>query len=361
MPRELVMYTAWLCARVSVPLVSYHRNHLSVATSLGGHGFSTCREPRSTTGDGLYWQDLVTVQTASDLEFVRCGTVTHLVSGCGFTIAVTAAGYYPWGANDFGQLGLGDRTDVRFPELRVTAKRIITIACGTYHVMIIFVGIRGNVLNGWGLNTYNCLGLPQGERLHDDLDGWFGCEPEPRFVDITDPCAVICGDEYSLVLARGRVWLCGCAIGANSQGYAGPVKLEYVGVTRIIECCNRAQCVGSVIRREDMDRAEWHTVMVERGAGNRSKTTDLFAENSQCPRRYSWTFRCHNAHFIDTIPQDAYEGEIIDARGDSEFIAFVTIYGVYVANPVRDSTGNMIQVNERQQWEICCLDADQWV
>jgi hypothetical protein len=61
----------------------------------------------------------------------------------------------------------------------------------------------------------------------------------PQQIDIAEPDAVSCGDDYSLVLAQGCLWICCDNDGIPGASGQGPRKLEYRNVVRMFACCNR--------------------------------------------------------------------------------------------------------------------------
>lgn len=86
--------------------------------------------------------------------------VTHVVCGKHHTLAVTAQSHvYAWGANNHGQLGLGDRIDRRAPTIieSLWALPVKQLAAGDHHSCAL---TRSGYLFTWGLNQQGQLGQP---------------------------------------------------------------------------------------------------------------------------------------------------------------------------------------------------------
>jgi hypothetical protein len=155
---------------------------------------------------------------------------------CGyqFMMAFARNGFLSWGNNDFGQLGLGDYVRRDLPVFSQVDGHVIAMSCGDSHAMMLIFGYvrggRGNRLFGWGCNRCNCLGL---KYMHAGTSrDIFNNIAVPQSVEVDDVSSMVCGDDYSLILARGCLWVCrdidepgGCGI--------GPHKLEINGSGRI--------------------------------------------------------------------------------------------------------------------------------
>ena len=80
-----------------------------------------------------------------------------VVNGDGFSIALKADGtVWSWGANNYGQLGLGDTVNRNMPYQVTTKEEIIDISAGESHVLLL--GKSGKVYS-FGRNTKRQLGL----------------------------------------------------------------------------------------------------------------------------------------------------------------------------------------------------------
>jgi hypothetical protein len=171
-------------------------------------------------------------------------TIRTVACGLGFAIAATDHGFYSWGASGrrclgrfvCGSIEWSDWANHR-PDRPVyvpTAGNVITIACGACHVMMIVTmhGVRR--LYGWG--DIMALGV---KCMFPMIECEIRYYDSPHYIDIADPDAISCGDNYSLVLALGCVWLCGIDKDSGEWTCAGPQKLEWTNVIGIFACCNR--------------------------------------------------------------------------------------------------------------------------
>uniref|UniRef100_A0A061R4H9 Regulator of chromosome condensation n=1 Tax=Tetraselmis sp. GSL018 TaxID=582737 RepID=A0A061R4H9_9CHLO len=86
--------------------------------------------------------------------------IAKVAAGADFSIAVTQDGrVYSWGANDHGQLGLGDTRDRSLPELisgSLAKHSVHQVSCGAEHVTV--VTTNGHIF-AWGSNGKGQLGL----------------------------------------------------------------------------------------------------------------------------------------------------------------------------------------------------------
>lgn len=211
-------------------------------------------------------------------HYVATHDIRAVVCGNEFAIAACKKGFYSWGSNEFGCLGcrptcisikgvnmlnsrpsdhyvikpvyefIGQSTfttdfgdDVLFSEkVRIGPtygpgyvqmhQNVLAVACGNNHVMLITAGDNsgcnsdfGCELYSWG--RYTGLGLGAARELKRDRFAY--CD-KPHRVNISAPGAVSCGNDYSLILARGSVYLC-------SNGSVP--ELVCAGVARIFACC----------------------------------------------------------------------------------------------------------------------------
>eukprot|EP00192_Tetraselmis_astigmatica_P009703 CAMPEP_0117664012 /NCGR_PEP_ID=MMETSP0804-20121206/8955_1 /TAXON_ID=1074897 /ORGANISM="Tetraselmis astigmatica, Strain CCMP880" /LENGTH=853 /DNA_ID=CAMNT_0005471141 /DNA_START=124 /DNA_END=2685 /DNA_ORIENTATION=- len=128
----------------------------SLVVTSGGMLYSVGANARGQlgVGDNEDRHALVPVNLRTKSPVVRVG------AGMGFAVAVTQDGrMYSWGANDFGQLGLGDTRDRSSPELiagALTKQEVQQVACGAEHAIII---TSSGLLFTWGSNSNGQLGL----------------------------------------------------------------------------------------------------------------------------------------------------------------------------------------------------------
>ena len=81
----------------------------------------------------------------------------RIILKCGYNHSIMLCDnqVYVWGANGYGQLGLGHNNDVNSPQ-KLNLDNIIKISCGLYHSMAI---TNLNQVYVWGGNGYGQLGL----------------------------------------------------------------------------------------------------------------------------------------------------------------------------------------------------------
>ncbi len=70
-------------------------------------------------------------------ELNNLGTITHVSCGAEFTAVIIDGKLYTFGANEFGQLGLGDYEDRNTPTEVKRVTKVETVCCGTNHIGII--------------------------------------------------------------------------------------------------------------------------------------------------------------------------------------------------------------------------------
>jgi hypothetical protein len=178
-------------------------------------------------------------------------------------IATCERGFYSWGAANGGCLAT-NTAGAQVPPVGGLAyipigMPIIMIACGRRHViMIIQTAKRSDttyieaVKRGEIADTSGCS-------VQHSLYGWghiaglglkyhyprMSFEPTyydlPQQIPIDDPDCVACGDDYSLILAHGVVYLCQDtevqSEGGGRYNGLGPRKLGFSEVTKMFACC----------------------------------------------------------------------------------------------------------------------------
>ena len=196
--------------------VVVRRSDGSVAT--WGHGLEGQR------GDGTA-ADATDTISAVKLPSGRIAKV--VAAGGSHALALLDDGsVIAWGANDSGQLGLGDLT-LRATPATVTLERpAVAIAAG--RLFSVAALDDGRVFT-WGANTIGQLGD----------DGRVAQSIPVQVKDLTDVIELAAGSEHVLALKRdGSVW----AWGANASGQLGdgsfkasrvPVETGLVGIARI--------------------------------------------------------------------------------------------------------------------------------
>ncbi len=108
---------------------------------------------------------------------------------------------YTWGKNEFGELGTGDRT-IKYAPTRVDDKQfqgevVLSVGAGNGFTV---VALTDRVFS-WGANQRGQLGL--GNTNSE-------CEVSPQPINVLNNCAVIqvsCGNTHAVALtALGTVW-----------------------------------------------------------------------------------------------------------------------------------------------------------
>ena len=134
--------------------------------------------------------------------------IIKIICGCGseYTIVITKFGKcYTWGANDFGQLGLGHDINEHSPK-ELPLQNILSISCGRYHTIVITIDMKIYV---WGLNEYGQLGL--GHNINQNSP------QELLFQDIKIE-SVSCGFHHTMALTMsGKLYVWG----KNDSGQLG--------------------------------------------------------------------------------------------------------------------------------------------
>lgn len=147
--------------------------------------------------------------SATPVEVVDVSGVTAVADGGSHYVALTQGGeVFGWGANDFGQVGIGVSDDRIFTPQKVGGfgdTKTVSVAAGSSHTLAL---TEDGTVWAWGLNQDGRLG-----------DGSVNNSPVPVQVDgLTDVVAIAAGDFHSLaVKSDGSVW----AWGDNSNGALG--------------------------------------------------------------------------------------------------------------------------------------------
>ncbi|XP_019534612.2 probable E3 ubiquitin-protein ligase HERC4 isoform X2 [Aedes albopictus] len=147
--------------------------------------------------------DLQTYTTPRMVKTIATKTVIQIASGQFHSLALTNSGeLFSWGANGYGQLGLGTTSEkVVTPTLvkSLAGIPIAFIACGGNHS---FAVSKSGAIFGWGKNTFGQLGL-------NDLVS--RCFPQQlKTLRNLGVRYISCGDDFSAFLTQeGGVFTCG--------------------------------------------------------------------------------------------------------------------------------------------------------
>ena len=110
---------------------------------------------------------------------------------------------YSWGANDFGQFGVGNNKHQYIPQ-KINLLDIIEIDCGSSHSVALN---KYNKCYAWGCNTYGQLGV-----------GGYGNKNLPCEICLSDIITIRCGGYHMVALTKYKkiyVW------GNNASGQLG--------------------------------------------------------------------------------------------------------------------------------------------
>ncbi|XP_013200731.1 probable E3 ubiquitin-protein ligase HERC4 [Amyelois transitella] len=147
----------------------------------------------------------------------------HVIQiACGFyhSVALTINGdLYSWGANSYGQCGLGTMTNKEMKPQQITSLYgvpIALIACGSNHT---FVLSKSGAVFGWGKNSHGQLGLQDKENR---------CYPvHLKTLRNVKVCHIACGEDFTVFLTLdGGVFTCG--VGEYGQTGHGTTRDELV-------------------------------------------------------------------------------------------------------------------------------------
>ncbi|XP_021187331.1 probable E3 ubiquitin-protein ligase HERC3 isoform X2 [Helicoverpa armigera] len=146
--------------------------------------------------------------------------VIQVACGAYHSIALTNNGdLFSWGANSYGQCGLGTMTNKEMIPQAITSLLgvpIAMIACGSNHT---FALSKSGAVFGWGKNTHGQLGLQDRENK---------CYPSHlKTLRNVKVCHIACGEDFTVFLTLdGGVFTCGT--GEYGQTGHGTTKDELV-------------------------------------------------------------------------------------------------------------------------------------
>lgn len=185
-------------------------------------------------------------------KIVRALASHHVVQlACGYrhTVALTNSGdILVWGANNFGQLGLGFFSPCETVPKALSSLKGVPIAyitCGANHTFAIS---KSGAVYGWGKNTKGQLGL------NDTENKMF--PTQLRTLRNLKVRSISCGEEFSAFLTLdGGVFTCGAGMygqlghGSNSNEILPRQVIELMGSTITQIACGRQHCLALVPSR----------------------------------------------------------------------------------------------------------------
>ena len=140
----------------------------------------------------------------------------QIACGHAFTYIIFNNQLYSFGANDFGQLGLGNYNFYDTPQL-VNLKNPISVSCGIDFAIV----WTKDGLYGCGENKIGQLGTGDNIKKNNKF----------RKIDLDDIIAVVTGQNHTLVLTRTGLY--GFGYNVNGQLGLGNIKFMYNVPTRI--------------------------------------------------------------------------------------------------------------------------------
>ncbi|XP_058829831.1 probable E3 ubiquitin-protein ligase HERC4 isoform X2 [Topomyia yanbarensis] len=193
--------------------------------------------------------DLSSYTTPRMVKAIATKSVIQVAAGQMHSLALTNSGeLYSWGANGYGQLGLGTTNEkVPIPTLvkSLAGIPIAFIACGGCHS---FAVSKSGAIFCWGKNTFGQLGL-------NDLSS--RCYPtQLKTLRSLGVRYIRCGDDFSVFLTHeGGVFTCGAGTfgqlghGTNSNEILPRMVFELMGskITQI--ACGRKHTLAFVPSR----------------------------------------------------------------------------------------------------------------
>ncbi len=158
--------------------------------------------------------------------------IIAIEAGCNHCFAVTSGGeLYSWGRNLLGQLGLGDNVDKNTPQRvlgELASKRVIAVAAGTVHSMVIACDRDGTrKVYACGCNSDGQLGMG----VHF-LPGHGNDDRRYRFqlvhgLSDKNIIAIAAGHGHSITLAEnGSFFTSGSGFGIGDKSETSQLQLE---------------------------------------------------------------------------------------------------------------------------------------
>ncbi|CAH0763694.1 unnamed protein product [Diatraea saccharalis] len=147
--------------------------------------------------------DSISHNVPSIVRTLATKNVVQIACGSYHSVALTNSGdLYAWGANSYGQCGLGTMSSKEIVPQQITSLLgvpIALIACGSNHT---FALSKSGAVFGWGKNTHGQLGLQ-----HKDNRCYPSHLKSLRDVKV---CHITCGEDFTAFLTLdGGVFTCG--------------------------------------------------------------------------------------------------------------------------------------------------------
>lgn len=331
-PRDIVLFIAWLYFSIVRPIFTCGSDS-AIMMNVSGRDLVTWGHRRGGR---------ICIDMSQDAPFM-CGqvgpslvdvSIDGVACGICFAVAWNTRGFYGWGCNEYGQLGLGDQNDEKNPVF-VPMANVVTISAGDHHcAMIIVVGGPGgrgdsagdfadnakNILMGWGNNETGCV-LVDGE-----------CAIlSPCVIPISDPIAVSCGSYRTAILTIDGVWICG----SNEFGRQVAKLCLRGSFTRIFMCCWIVIAESSAgyehYSSDDVDQnssmyREWP------GYGCTSDSEDIINYH----RKYGYYVPCSAMYAFAGCRLGAHPGKLLAISGGDGYMIVTTTRGAYAYSYTTD-------------------------
>ena len=189
-------------------------------------------------------------------------SVPNVDSGNGFTVSLKSDGsVWSWGANNFGQLGLGNTTAYNEPQKIEFTEKIKDIVTGTNHALAL---TESGKVYAWGLGNYGQLG--QGSK-YNQISPVVVYNTEGKILE--DIVKIEAGDEISFAItSKGEVYAWGKNYSSraqklNTKENAIDITSKYIltgdGEVWDIAGENKLIIVGRV---SEIDEGTTHTVLL---------------------------------------------------------------------------------------------------
>ncbi|XP_030028644.1 probable E3 ubiquitin-protein ligase HERC4 isoform X2 [Manduca sexta] len=218
----------------------------SVAVDEWGQSFSWGSDSMGQLGSnlGAHAQD-----KPKFMKGLATKTVIQIACGAYHSIALTNNGeLYTWGANSYGQCGLGNMSNKEMTPQQITSLvgvPIALIASGSNHT---FALSKSGAVFGWGKNSHGQLGLQDRENK---------CYPTHlKSLRNVKVCHIACGEDFTVFLTLdGGVFTCGTGeYGQTGHGTTRdelvPRKIvELMGSTVTQVACGRRHVLARVGER----------------------------------------------------------------------------------------------------------------
>ena len=128
--------------------------------------------------------------------------IRHIACGNTFTYIINNNQLFSFGANDYGQLGLGNYNVYDSPQL-VDLQDPVSVTCGDDHVIV----LTKNGLYGCGNNKTGQLGIGTNMKRNNTF----------RKINLKNIVAVVCGANHTIVLTKTGLY----SFGYNREGQLG--------------------------------------------------------------------------------------------------------------------------------------------